>query len=116
MDHWGLHYSIDLCNCNHEIITDPDAIFLWVTELVDIIDMKAYGNPQIVKFGEGNKTGYTCVQLIETSNICAHFSDETNTAFIDVFSCKEFDINVIKSFCEDFFSAVTSYESLQNRG
>jgi S-adenosylmethionine decarboxylase len=53
--------------------------------------MVPYGEPQVVMFGSGNKKGYTLVQLIETSNITAHFVEETDDLFLDVFSCKEFE-------------------------
>jgi S-adenosylmethionine/arginine decarboxylase-like enzyme len=52
--------------------------------------MVPFGEPQIVMFGSGNKKGYTLVQLIETSNITAHFVEETDDLYLDVFSCKEF--------------------------
>lgn len=61
-------------------------------ELVETIDMVAFGPPQIVMFGTGNKKGYTLVQLIETSNITAHFVEEFNDVYLDVFSCKEFKV------------------------
>jgi S-adenosylmethionine/arginine decarboxylase-like enzyme len=65
--------------------------------------MVAYGSPQIVRFGSGNKQGYTLVQLIETSNICAHFVEENNSMYLDVFSCKDFDPAVVKQTVEEFF-------------
>jgi S-adenosylmethionine/arginine decarboxylase-like enzyme len=67
------------------------------------IDMVAYGDPQIVMFGEGNKKGYTLVQLIETSNICAHFCEETNDCYLDVFSCKPFDVEDVRKCVEKYF-------------
>jgi S-adenosylmethionine/arginine decarboxylase-like enzyme len=65
--------------------------------------MVAYGEPQIVHFGTGNKAGYTLVQLIETSNICGHFVEETNDMYLDVFSCKDFDPEVVKRVVSNYF-------------
>ena len=65
--------------------------------------MKAYGPPQIVHFGEGGKAGYTLVQLIETSNIMAHFVEETNDAYVDVFSCKEFRKEDVEAVLRKYF-------------
>ena len=65
--------------------------------------MVPYGSPQIVRFGSGNKYGYTLVQLIETSNICAHFVEEDNSFYLDVFSCKEFLESDVKNLIRDFF-------------
>jgi S-adenosylmethionine/arginine decarboxylase-like enzyme len=71
--------------------------------LVDRIDMVPYGKPQIVMFGSGNKKGYTLVQLIETSNITGHFVEETNDLYLDVFSCKKFDINTVDAIVRMYF-------------
>ena len=35
--------------------------------------------------------GYSLVQLIETSAITGHFCDLSGDAYIDIFSCKDFD-------------------------
>jgi S-adenosylmethionine/arginine decarboxylase-like enzyme len=91
MDYWGYHLILDCSGCNHEAITSAENIATFAQTLVKEIDMVAYGEPQVVHFGSGNKQGYTLVQLIETSNICAHFVEENNTMYLDVFSCKPFD-------------------------
>ena len=65
--------------------------------------MKAYGSPQVQHFGEGNKAGYTLVQLIETSNITAHFVEETNDIYLDVFSCKPFSTLEVLTCIKDHF-------------
>ena len=65
--------------------------------------MVAYKEPQIVMFGTGNKKGYTLVQLIETSNITAHFVEESNDMYLDVFSCKPFDAEVVKTSIRSTF-------------
>lgn len=93
--YWGYHFIVNAGACNKEAVTNPDMIYDFAKELVEKIDMVAYGEPQIVKFGEGNKAGYTLVQLIETSNICAHFCDDSGDAYLDVFSCKPFVPNVV---------------------
>jgi S-adenosylmethionine/arginine decarboxylase-like enzyme len=103
--YWGHHLIINAGDCNHSTITDYNTIHQFAKQLVKQIDMVAYGEPQIVKFGHGDKQGYTLVQLIETSNICAHFVDETNDAYIDVFSCKPFDEKVVINLVKTFFEA-----------
>jgi S-adenosylmethionine/arginine decarboxylase-like enzyme len=105
MSHWGYHLMLDCSSCNHDAITDHDTIYRFTKKLVKDIDMVAYGEPQIVKFGHGDKQGYTLVQLIETSNICAHFVDENDTAYIDVFSCKPYDDQVVEDLVVEFFGA-----------
>ncbi len=43
------------------------------------------------------------VQLIETSLISAHFANLTNTTYLDVFSCKPYDPDVVAQFARDYF-------------
>ena len=102
--YWGYHLALDCGSCDKTKITDPDNIRAFTKELVKRIDMVAYGEPQVVHFGEGNKSGYTLVQLIETSNICAHFCDDSGDAYIDVFSCKEYDIETVIATVEEFYN------------
>ena len=102
-DYWGYHLILDASGCDHDAITSHDTIYNFVKKLVVDIDMVAYGEPQIVNFGSGNKAGYTLVQLIETSNICAHFVNEHDHMYLDVFSCKQFDPNAVAVLVQEFF-------------
>jgi S-adenosylmethionine/arginine decarboxylase-like enzyme len=93
---WGYHLILNARNCMPRTIRSKENIYWFTKNLVRDIKMVSYGEPQIVMFGTGNKKGYTLVQLIETSNICAHFVEETNDMYLDVFSCKTFDPYVVK--------------------
>jgi S-adenosylmethionine/arginine decarboxylase-like enzyme len=100
---WGYMLSLDLAKCRTSAIRCPYTIKEFSETLVKRIDMKAYGSPHIVRFGDGNKAGYTLVQLIETSNICAHFCEQDNAAFIDIFSCKPYQIEDAVEVVKEFF-------------
>jgi len=100
---WGIHSVHNLYRCNAHAIRDAANIYWFTRALVRRIDMKAYGEPQIIHFGSGNKAGYTLVQLIETSNICAHFVEETNDAYLDVFSCKDFKTEDVNAVIAEYF-------------
>ena len=102
---WGKHLVLDAAGCSPKMIGCPIVIKNFTTDLVRRIDMKAYGDPQIVMFGTGNKKGYTLIQLIETSNIAAHFVEENNTMYLDVFSCKDFDPSIVKEVVREYFDA-----------
>jgi S-adenosylmethionine/arginine decarboxylase-like enzyme len=96
---------IDAARLNGPAIRNPTQIHHFTAALVKRIDMIPYGPAQVVMFGSGNKKGYTMVQLIETSNICAHFVEENNSMYLDVFSCKDFDPIVVKETVEEYFEA-----------
>ena len=100
---WGFHLAIDAGRCVPSAIRCPTNIYQFSKALVKEIDMKAYGEPQIVHFGSEDKAGYTLVQLIETSNITAHFSEDTNAAYIDIFSCRPFKPEIAKAVVDRHF-------------
>ena len=87
---WGYHLIVNAAGCDPEAIRSKEVIKAFSEELVKKIDMVAYGKPNIVRFGTSVQKGYTLVQLIETSCISAHFSEDTNEVYLDVFSCKTF--------------------------
>ena len=101
---WGYHAIIDIAKCKPRLIRCPHNITAFSHELVKRIDMKAYGLPQVVHFGVDDKKGYTLTQLIETSCISAHFSEDTNSAFIDIFSCKPYNISTAELTVREFFA------------
>ena len=102
-DYWGYHLILDGSGCDLQSISDGDNIRAFAKELVDAIGMVAYGEPRAVHFGTGNKAGYTLVQLIETSNICAHFVEEHSHFYLDVFSCKTFEAEIVLEMCKKYF-------------
>ncbi len=103
MSYWGYHLILDCSRCKPTTIRSSTMITKFAKNLVKKIDMVPYGEPQVVMFGSGNKKGYTLVQLIETSNICAHFVEETNDMYLDVFSCKPFVSKDVKDIVDEYF-------------
>jgi len=101
---WGIATSIDIYNCIPELIRDAGKIKQFVKELCDVIEMKRFGETLVVHFGEEERVaGFSMVQLIETSLISAHFANLTNTIYLDVFSCKSYNIKVVEEFSRSFF-------------
>ena len=112
MKEWGRSASIDLHGVDHDLVRDPKAIRSFVVKLCKLIKMHRVGEPEIKRFGHKKLRGYSLMQFIETSCITAHFDEVGNRAFIDVFSCKDFDPKVAVNFCREFFKAkdYTVYE------
>ena len=108
---WGLSASIDLQHCHPATIRSREKIRAYVVALCDLIGMKRYGDCQIVHFGEGRVAGYSMIQLIETSLISGHFANDTNRAYLDIFSCKGYDPLVVEAFSKKFFGAQSSTAS-----
>lgn len=100
---WGYHLMVDASGLDPEAIRSAEVIDKFARQLVIDIDMIPYGDPQIVHFGKDDKTGYTMVQLIETSNIIVHFCEGNNTAYFDVFSCKTFEADDVLKLIDAVF-------------
>ncbi len=101
---WGILASFDIYEADPEIIRDAKRIERFVHELCDLIDMKRFGNCQVVHFGEDEKVaGFSMTQLIETSLISGHFANASNTVYLDVFSCKFYDPRQVAEFAMSFF-------------
>jgi S-adenosylmethionine/arginine decarboxylase-like enzyme len=102
---WGIASSFDIYNCAPEAIRSAEKIQQFVVELCDLIEMKRFGETAIVNFGEDERVaGYSMVQLIETSLISAHFANMTNAVYLDVFSCKSYDPEIVADFAKRFFA------------
>jgi len=112
---WGYHLTVDAGNCNPTAIRSKKTIETFVKKLVSAIDMVAFGKPRIVMFGTGNKKGYTLVQLIETSNIMAHFTEETNDIYFDIFSCKSFSPKVALGVIDEYFNPARKHVRFMKR-
>ena len=100
---WGWDLALDAGCCNRLKICDAENIRAFSKELVEAIDMEAFGECQVVHFGKDDKCGYTMVQLITTSNIVCHFSEDSSSLFLNVFSCKPFNKLVVKDVVKKYF-------------
>jgi S-adenosylmethionine/arginine decarboxylase-like enzyme len=113
---WGIASSIDVYDCDPNTIRDAQKIKEFVVLLCDLIKMKRFGETQVVHFGEEERVaGFSMVQLIETSLISAHFANLTNTVYLDVFSCKPYDLKAIERFSRGFFKGKRCITSMKYR-
>jgi S-adenosylmethionine/arginine decarboxylase-like enzyme len=94
---------LDCSGC--ERIDSRDNIYNFVKDLINKINMVAHGEPVIEYLLPGDpKQGYSLMQLITTSNICGHFMELDGTAYFDVFSCKEFDLQTVQDIVRQYFN------------
>ncbi len=107
---FGQELTIDLKSCNHTIICSEQKIREYIDTLCRLIDMKKFGEPFIEQFALHSEiaAGYSFAQMIETSLISGHLSEQLNNAYINIFSCKEFDSLIAVAFTKEFFGAKTA--------
>ena len=115
---WGVHAVLDCGGCDIEKISNRANIEAFTKYLVNKIDMVAYGDPIIEHFAthDPTKGGFTLLQMIETSAIAAHFVEATGEAYFDVFSCKDFDLDVVTACIQGFFNPTRIERTMLSRG
>jgi len=114
-DTFGQELILNLYECNPEKISSGQEIKKFVIELCDdVIKMKRYGEPLIPHFGHDNPitSGFSLVQLIETSSVTAHFSEYKKSVYLNIFSCAWYDPVKTREFCVKFFEAKRFEEHL----
>ncbi len=104
---FGWELIMDLYECDQDAVSSEESIKQYAREICQVIDMKAYGEPLTPCFGEKleHTRGYSLLQFIETSSITGHFSERTGAAYINIFSCKKYDIERAEKFTKEFFGA-----------
>lgn len=104
---FGLEVVLDLHECNPEVIRSSKKLAEYATKLCRLLKMKKYGKTLLPHFGynEAHTAGYSMVQFIETSSVTGHFSELWNAAYINIFSCRDFDTEKAIEFSVEFFGA-----------
>jgi len=115
---WGQHLILDLGECDRTAVRSVETIRAFCQELVAGIGMTAYGEPMLEHFAVHNPSaaGYTLVQLIETSNICAHFAEAAGEVYVDIFSCQPFSEDTAIDICRAYFAPRTISRTSLMRG
>jgi len=105
---WGKVALINLYECDSKLIKNPLEIQNYIKQLCKEINMKMVDSPKIKRFGKDDLDGFSFMQFIETSSITGHFDETEERAFIDIFSCKEFNEKKAIKFSKEFFKAKKS--------
>ncbi len=114
---YGMELVLDLYDCDPQVIRSRRKLKEFVDKLCDILKMQKYGKCYLPYFGlkAEHTPGYSLLQFIETSSITGHFAEKTNSAYLNIFSCKEFDPIEATKFCKKFFKAKRVKKRLYTR-
>lgn len=107
---YGKELLLDLHNCDPSTFT-RESIEKYFIELCDLIDMERcelfwwddHGVSEDEKQTEPHLKGTSAVQFIMTSNITIHTLDLLKNVYLNIFSCKDFDPEVVMTFSEGWF-------------
>lgn len=111
MTNYGKELILDLYNCNPTRFTRKD-IRNYFKRACDLIDMERcklcwwddLHTPEEEKETEPHLVGTSAVQFIRTSNITIHTLDLLKRVYLNVFSCKDFDEEIVVEFSKKWFN------------
>ncbi|MFH1506041.1 MAG: S-adenosylmethionine decarboxylase [archaeon] len=92
------HIIFDARGCNPKRISDEKFVFKLLMDIPKLVDMKILVGPNMVRDYDLDNTGITGIAIISFSHISIHTFDKTGEVFIDVFSCKPFDYDKIRTY------------------
>jgi len=111
METYGKELILDLYHCDSSTFTRK-SIRNFFKMLCDRIDMERCDlhwwddlhTPEEEKQTEPHLVGTSAIQFIKTSNITIHTLDILKQAYINIFSCKEFDEKDAELFTTKWFN------------
>ncbi len=122
MKDYGKELILDIHNCEVCKFTRT-SIQKYFKELCSLIDMKRAdlhwwdfeGQPKAYAAAPPHLKGISAIQFIETSNITIHTLDDLKKAYINIFSCKDFDAKVAMMFTETWFEGYVVHKKVLRR-
>ncbi len=114
----GSHLTVDLFGCNVEVLGSIEKITTVLTTLPDDINMTPISGP-LVKYHQAENemdSGVTGVIIIAESHISIHTYPKRKFASVDIFSCKEFNVNRAVEFLKQVFSPERVERNVLHRG
>jgi len=109
---YGFELIMDLHDCDASTF-NRSSLRKYFIKVCKAIDMKRcelyfwddYGVPAKEKQNLPHTKGTSAVQFILTSNITIHTLDLLKAAYINIFSCKQFDEKVAEKITREWFGA-----------
>jgi S-adenosylmethionine decarboxylase len=117
---FGPHLTIDLYGCDAGLLMDAEHICKVLDEMPGLLDMRKISKPQIISYegtpGTFDKGGVSAFVIIATSHISIHTFVEQRYASMDIFSCKEFNVDKALAYAAGKFKAKKTEINLLMRG
>lgn len=104
--HYGKQLLVNAGSCDQRI-REIDTMAKFIAELPARVGMKAFGEAQVYRFGDGNEVGLSGVQLLYSSAIVIHTNDLECDLYLDLFSCRDFDESDVIDHIVSHFSPKT---------
>jgi S-adenosylmethionine decarboxylase len=104
-DVYGLHLMMRVSKVdNRAALADGETITRFLVDLVDALGMNVLAGPLVTQeAGEPQRAGYSGVIILYESHAAIHTYSNLGEAFIDVFSCKPYDVEIVERMMAETF-------------
>jgi S-adenosylmethionine decarboxylase len=124
---YGPHLTIDAYGCNPEKLADLTLVYTWLKELPAKLGMEVLFPPYCHDYVNVNpaESGVTGIVGLTTSHASIHTypymhceddAGQIGIAFVDVFSCRPFDVELVVSDFRDTFGGEDIRVTVVERG
>jgi S-adenosylmethionine decarboxylase len=115
---FGPHLTLDLVDCPEEILKNYDLHFNYLKTLPEIINMTPITQPYVFPYSGlvPEDKGITGIVIIAESHLSIHSFQEKRYSFIDIFSCKDFDVTQALKWTLEVFQPRSYKMNVVERG
>ena len=116
--YFGPHVTLDMRQCNRHKLSNVEGVFNILNDLPDHIGMTKITQPYVFPYSGlvPEDKGITGMVIIAESHISIHTFADKDYVFVDIFSCKSFDVDKAIQFVVDAFEAKKVTTNIVNRG
>ena len=118
MEEFGPHITIDPKGCPKETLSNYELHFNYLKNLPELISMTPITQPYVFPYSGlvPEDKGITGIVIIAESHISVHSFEEKGYCFVDIFSCKDMDIERAIQITLDTFKPTDSEINIVKRG
>ncbi len=118
MEEFGPHITIDLKGCPKETLSNYELHFNYLKNLPELISMTPITQPYVFPYSGlvPDDKGITGIVIIAESHISVHSFEEKGYCFVDIFSCKDMDVERAIQITLDTFKPTDSEINIVKRG
>jgi S-adenosylmethionine decarboxylase len=115
---FGPHLTMDMYGCNKKKLKDVTFVFNFLDELPAMIGMTKIMPPYTFSYSglKPEDWGVSGIVLIAESHVSLHTFPEKNFVSLDIFSCKDFDVEAAVDIIASKFEAKTYEKNFLMRG
>lgn len=118
MREFGRHLTLDASQCDRNKLMDQSLVYDVLDQLPKKLGMTKMILPHVVKWLDQGSTipGISGFVMIAESHISIHTFPEKDYVFMDIFSCKDFDVEMAEELLATVFGAKKYHKRIIRRG